>query len=157
MYRLPAVENPPETMSVELVVPGSGELVSLDDEIACCKALRTVQDMEAQLREAKRTLASAIAARARVLGTRTITLPGGQKAQVGSDHETVYDAEAIEDDLRQAGMPESRIKDIIEVTVTTRVRAGEAKRAAAANPEYARVIENHRREVERSPSVSFRR
>lgn len=141
----------------ELVVPGTGEVIDLEDEIACCRALHDLNRMEQMIRTAKRELAYAITERSRVLGTKTITLPSGEKAQVGSDRETVYDAQAIEEGLRAAGMPEQRIQEIIETTVTTRVRAVEAKRAAAANPEYARVIETNRREHEKTPSVSFRR
>ena len=40
-------------------------------------------------------------------------------------------------------MPEERIRDIVTETVTYAVVASAAKRAAAANPVYAAIIERH--------------
>jgi hypothetical protein len=129
----------------ELVVPGTGELVDLDDEVACVNALSAIGDFEQLIREAKRELTAAVVARSKLLGVKTFKLPDGRKASLTAGAETVYDAEAVEEGLRAAGMPEDRIREIVQETVTYRVRAVEAKRAAAANPEYARVVDEAKR------------
>ncbi len=141
----------------EIALPHSGEMVDLTDEVACAVSLDELMRMEAAIRSAKRVLSEAIAARAAVLGTKTINLTGGRKAEVKGGPEKHYDAQEIERGLRELGMPEDRLREIVREEVTYTVRAVEAKRAAAANPEYAKVIERATTEVERPVSVSIRR
>jgi hypothetical protein len=141
----------------ELALPHSGELIDLSDETACGVALDEVRRMQAHLAEAVRTLSAAIAARGAVLGTKTIKLSGGRKAEIKGGPEKHYDAQEIERGLRLLGMPEERLREIVREEITYSVVAREAKRAAGANPEYARVIENATSEVERPWSVTIRR
>ena len=144
-------------MPEELVVPGTGELVDLSNEIDCIHALAAVRDWELQLREAKAALTSAIIERARLLGTQTINLPDGRKAEVRGGSETVYDAQEIEANLRALGMPEERIREIVVEEISYKVSAREAKRAASANPEYESVIENAKQVVEKQAYISISR
>lgn len=144
-------------MSEELVVPGIGELVSLDDENQCANALSALRDFEYQVREAKSILSAALAERGRVLGTQTLTLKDGRKATIKGSTETHYDAELIEQGLRELGMPEERIREIIVETVQYKVVAGEAKRAAAANEEYANVIEGAKTVIEKPAYITIQR
>ena len=139
------------------VLPHSGEVVSLAEEVSCGVALDEVRRMQAHLSEAVRVLSGAIAARAAVLGTKTVNLSGGRKAEVRGGPETAYDAQELERLLRLAGMPEERINEIVTTEVTYKVKAVEAKRAAGANPEYARAIEAASTTVERPYSVTIRR
>jgi hypothetical protein len=140
-----------------IVIPLSGELVDPRDHAQCVRALAHVRDLEHQLRETKQALTEALIDGSMLIGSKTITLPDGTRAEVKGGTETEYDAEAIEAEFRQAGMPEARIRTIIEEIVTYRVKAVEAKRAAAANPEYAQIVERHRRTVERPSYVSIHR
>lgn len=142
--------------STTLVVPGTGELVALDDHVSCSNALDSIRDIEADLRRIKAELVRAIVHEAERQGTKTLALPGGRKAVVTAGVDVSYDAERMAVGLREAGMPESRIAEIIEETVTRRVKAVEAKRAAAANQEYAFVIDGCRTETETTPRVSIR-
>lgn len=141
----------------ELVVPGIGELVSLDDENQCANALSALRDFEYSVREAKAILTAAIAERGRVLGTQTLTLEDGRKAVIKGSSETNYDAEKIEEGLRGLGMPEERIREIVVETVQYKVAAGEAKRAAAANEDYASVIDGAKIVIEKIPYVTIQR
>lgn len=143
--------------SEEMALPHSGELVDLSDEVAVGVALDDVRRMQAHLHQAVRVLSDALAARAAVLGTKTVALSGGRKAEIKGGPEKHYDAQEIERGLRELGMPEDRIREIVTEQVTYTVRAVEAKRAAAANPEYARIIERATTEVERPVSVTIRR
>jgi hypothetical protein len=141
----------------ELVLPHTGELVDLNDELACGVALDELRRVQAQIGHAVRAVSEALAARAAVLGTKTIPLSGGRQATIGGGTKKVYDAQEIEKGLRALGMPEDRIRDIVVETVTWTVKAVEAKRAAAANPAYADVIESAVTEVETPVSVSIRK
>ena len=141
----------------EIAVPGTGELVDPNDEQACARALATLRDFDQQIREAKSALTFAIVERSKILGSKTIPLDDGRVATVSSSREVVYDAEAIERAFRDLGMPEQRIREIVEETVTYKVKAVEAKRAAGANPDYDRVVKENARDVEKTPYVSIRR
>lgn len=141
----------------QLVVPGTGEIVDLNDYQSCALALDSIRDIESDLRAIKNELQRAIASEATKQGTRTLELPDGRKAVLSGGVEIQYDAEKMEAGLREAGMPEDRIRQVIEEIVSYKVRAVEAKRAAAANPEYAFVIDSCRSEVETAVRVSLRR
>jgi hypothetical protein len=141
---------------MEIAVPGTGELVSLEDARSCVFALDAVRDLERQIREAKAELTQAIIAHSKMQGTKTLHLEG-LRAEIRGGTETVYDAEAIEEGLREAGMPEDVLAEVVVPTVTYKVDARRAERAAKANPEYAAVIEKHKSTVEKSTYVSIRR
>lgn len=141
----------------DLVVPFTGEVVNLEDEASCTQALVAIRQFEQQIREAKSALTQAIAERARILGTQTLHLPNGQKAEVRGGPTISYDAEQIETELRALGMPEERIREIVVEEVSYKVSAREAKRAAAANEEYAAVIESAKTVEEKPIYISISR
>jgi hypothetical protein len=140
----------------EIAVPVIGELVPVDDPVALGRALQSVRDAQAALREAGEGLTEAIIAIASVSGTKTLTLEDGTKLVVkGSGKETRYDAIAVEEELREAGMPEERIREIVAETVTYSVKAVELKRAAAVNEQYAEIMERHSTQIEKKPYVGI--
>lgn len=142
-------------MSEELIIP-TGELVELEDPQQVARALETLRSFEQQIREAKAELTFVLVEYSRHLGSRTITFENGQRAIIKGGSETHYDAEAIMEGLRQMGMSEARLSEIVQETVSYKVNAVEAKRAANANPDYAAVIDEHSRQVERRHSVELR-
>jgi hypothetical protein len=142
---------------MELMVPGIGEVVALDDPKQVAVALDGVRDLERQLRLVKGELTNALVYASQIEGTKTLHLEGGMKATIKSGSETVYDAEQIEVGLREAGMPEERIREIVVETVTYAVAGVKAKQAAGANPAYAAVIEAHKRTEEKAPYVTISR
>lgn len=144
-------------LSEELAIPGTGQLVSLEDEVECAQALQALRDFEQQVREAKSALTAAIVDRSRILGTKTISLPDGYKVEIRGGPETKYDAAEIEENLRALGMPEQRIREIIVEEVSYKVSAREAKRAATANEEYAAVIEGAKVTEEKPHYVVIKR
>lgn len=150
-----------ETVAVpereEIVLPYTGEIVSLTDEVACATALESIRELEQHLRDAKRLLTMGIVERTRVLGSKSFSMAGGKRVEVRGGPERTYDAEAIERELREAGMPEERIRQIVKEEVTYTLRAVEAKRAAGANERYAEIIERNAFEVDRGYTVSIRR
>lgn len=139
---------------MELVVPGVGEVVDLTDTRQVALALDTVRDLERQLRGVKAELTNAIVYASRTEGVKTLHFEGCS-ATIKGGTETNYDAEAIELGLREAGMPEERIREIVKETVSYTVDAVKAKQAAAANPAYAAVIDAHRVSNEKAPYVTI--
>lgn len=141
----------------ELAIPFTGEIVSLSDAAAMARALEDIRDIESQFRAIKTTFSLAFQVLAATAGTKTIELTDGRKAVVSGGKEMSYDAEQLEIGLRDAGMPEARIREIVELTYTYRVKAVEAKRAAAANPVYADILAMCSTETETPTRVSIRR
>ncbi len=142
---------------MELVVPGIGEVVALDDARQVAFALDAIRDLERQFRSIKTELTAALVYASQREGVKTLHLEGGISAVIKSGTEVEYDAEAIEHGLREAGMPEARIREIVVETVSYKVAAVKAKQAAAANPVYGEVIEACRSEVEKPPYVTISR
>lgn len=141
--------------STALVLAHTGELVDLTDERQVAKAYRDVQDIQRKLAEANRQLREALVERAAVLGTKTIYMDGIGKVELKGGQEVAYDELAIEEDLRKLGCPEEVIREIVKETVTYKVDGRRAKSAAAANPEYGKVIESHKVVIEKLPTVSI--
>lgn len=151
-----ALERIPERE--QIVLPGTGEVVDLSDDVAVGQALKGLRDFKQLIQEADDALCAALVERSRTLGTKTLHMHGpGLTVTVGKGTETTYDAEAIEEQLRQVGMPEERIREVVVETVSHRVDARKAAQAAAANPTYRAIIEANKMERERKPSVGVKR
>ena len=142
---------------MELVVPGVGQIVNLEDETECALALEALRDFESQIKSAKVALTEALVERSRVLGTKTLTLSDGSKAEIKGGSTTLYDAERLEEELRARGCPEERIRAAIKEEVTYKVDGRVVKQLAAANIEYAEAVEHARSEVERAHYVSVQK
>ena len=139
------------------MLPGTATLVDLTDGIACAQALDDLRQLEDLIKEAKTVLTRSIVQHGEDIGLLTFELPDGRKVEITKRPEIVYDAEAIEEQLREAGMSEERIREIVKEEVTYKVVAKEAKKAAAASEKYAEVVNENRTEVPRTPSVTLRR
>ena len=138
----------------ELVIRDTGEVVEWEDVNSLARALDWVRGVESELRSAKASLSQAIAEQARIQGTKTLALEDGRKAIVSGGTKVTWDAQALYAGLVALGMPQERILEIVQVEY--RVSANEAKRAAAANPSYALLIEACRTEEPAAVSVSLR-
>ena len=141
----------------EIALPGIATIVDLEDGEACAQALDDLRDFEQLISEAKAALTRAVVAHSERIGLLTFELPDGRKAEVVKRPVVTYDAEAIEEGLRAAGMSEERIRDIVKEEVTYKVAAVEAKKAARSNENYAQIIEDARSEIPKTPSVTIRR
>lgn len=139
----------------ELIVPGIGEVVRLDDPPQVAAALGSVRDLEGALRSVKSELTAALVYASRTQGTKTLHLENCTVAIAGGSS-TVYDPQEIEAGLREAGMPEERIREIVKETVSYSVDAAKAKQAASANPLYAAVIAKHSHIEEKSPYATIK-
>jgi hypothetical protein len=137
----------------ELVLPHSFELINLEDERAITAAYRELSELKGKVVQAERILREAIAAQASRRGTKTFHVEGVGKVEVKGGEKVEYLADVVEQGLRELDCPEEVIREIVIETVSHRVDGHRARRAAAANPEYAKVIEKARIVREQIPSV----
>jgi len=141
--------------STSLVLRSTGEVIDTSNVDEVAQALRRVRDMRAELLDADRQLASLLDEHSRVWGTKTMHLAAATVVVKG-DTQTLYDADSIEQGLLDAGMPAARVGEVVkeEVTVTKRVVAAQAKKAAAMNNTYRQVIEQHSTVITKTPTVT---
>lgn len=149
-------EIEPASPGTEIVIPLTGEIVTLDNPENVANALSTLQILQQQIRDVQVQLERCLVDHSVELGKKTILLPNGRKVMIQGGSETVYDAQAIMEGLREAGMPEHRISEIVTETVEYKVKAVEAKRAASVNPAYKEVIERNAETKEKRPYVKLK-
>lgn len=147
----------PEDDIRTLVVPGTGEVLSIETADDAVESLDRLRDLEAAIGHAKRAATERLTELAKLYGKKTMPVTGGRKVTLSSGTTTSYDADAIYAALIDAGMPEERIEEIIETTVSHRVRAAQAKQAAGANPAYKAIIEEHTTVTDRPVYASVSR
>lgn len=146
-----AKPEPPQSLEQRL-----GE-IDLADHVACGVLLDDIIEFQKELASVKSRLESAIIERATVDGVSSYDLPNRLKAEIRSGRRTVIAGDVLEQGLRDAGMPEARIAEIVTTVVTYKASAVEAKKAARMNPGYAAALEAASTVHEAAPSVSIRR
>lgn len=139
----------------ELVLAHSGVLVRLNDVSEVASALKEVQEIQKRLQEAVRILKSAMSYHSGEAGAKTLYLEGIGKVELKNDTEIEWDIPGLERRLRRAGASDELIGEIIVTKIDYKVDAKRAKQAASANPKYARAVELSRRDVPKTPTVSF--
>lgn len=141
--------------STELVIRETGEVVDWQDVNSLARALDWLRAAEQEFRSAKSSVQRSIAQLAKQRGTKTLTLDDGRKASVSGGTKTVWDGQAMDIGLRALGMPEDRIREIVQIEF--KVKAVEAERAAKASPDrYGVLINACKTEEPSSISVSLR-
>lgn len=139
----------------ELVLPDTGEIIPFADQHALALALKSLRDRMRILGEARRDLEDALVWHAQQTGTKTLHA-GEFTATVTGGKETVYDVTVLIR-LLDAGLPQHRYDDLVKTEVSYKVSAAVAKQIeASGNPEYARIIGEARREIEKPWRVSVR-
>jgi hypothetical protein len=124
----------------------TGELVSLAEPKDVCRALEQVREMKRHLDHVRAVLEDALRQESERQGTKTLRL-GDLTAVVSGGDKIEYDHHELADDLRDLGLPEQRLGELIVQTITYRVDARVAKQLAGANPRYAEALERHRHVV----------
>lgn len=131
-----------EPYSDEIVVPLTGELVSLSDPRQVIGVLEQVRDMKRRLDEVRAVLEEAIRLESERQGSKTLHVDG-MTAVISGGSKTEYDHAALADELRDLGLPEERVGQLVVQVVTYKVDARVARSVAASNPRYAEAIERH--------------
>lgn len=144
-------------MSEELVVPGVGQVVNLEDPREVAFAIDAIRDMRYQMNVAVQELTRALVHASQQEGSKTLRYEGVEVTVKGGSV-TEYDEAAIYSGLIDAGMSQERAAQIVKHTVTLKVDAREADRAAKANPAYADVIDQFKtvKEAPYSATVSLK-
>jgi hypothetical protein len=145
-----------EPAAPELVVPFTGEIVPLADAPQVARALLELRQLKGRLDDARRVLEDALRFASEQAGSRTLHL-GELDAVVSGGEKVVYDELELARRLREAGLPEARLAELIVETVTYKVDQRVAKSVAAANPRYAEALEASRRTVPAPVRVAIKR
>jgi hypothetical protein len=142
----------------DLIRLPDGQLVDLTDMNQCAQALQDIRDLASFLTEAKGAIVDAVANHVVLRGDgKTIHLDNGMKLALTGGQQTLWDAQQLEAELREAGMPEDRIREIVVEEVSWTVRAAEANKAARVNDAYRVAVERARQVTEQRPSVTISR
>lgn len=141
--------------SKELALP-DGQFLDLSDVGSVARAYDDLQRLKSMVREAEGRLKEVLIQHSSELGHKTFNVEGA-KVEIKGGSEKRYDAQGLKKALKEAGMPEERIKEIVRETIEYKVLAVEANRAARANENYASIIEEHTTVEKKSPSVSVKR
>lgn len=126
-------------LPLEVVVPGTGELVRLDEPGEVARGLAAVREMKHLLDDVRATLEAALVEEARRQGTKTLHL-GELEVTVYGGKELEWDFEVLEAGLRDAGLPPERLTALITHTVTRRVNQTVVRQLEGVNPDYAKAI-----------------
>jgi PAS domain-containing protein len=132
--------------------PATGELISLEDPAVVAVALDEIRQLEDRLKYAKRILGERLAEESRVRGEMTMFLPG-VKVTLAKKKEIRWDMGLLKQ-LLDLGLPKTRYDELVRQTVEVKVMANEAKKIAAANPQYKEIIEEARSDHEGDPYVT---
>jgi len=138
----------------EIMVPLTGELVSLGEPVQVCRALEQVRELKRELDHVRAVLEDALRLESERQGTKTLYLDGLKAVVSGGERAEYVDLEVLADELRDEGMPEERVGEIVVTKISYTVSQRKADHAARANPRYAEVIERHRRIVPAAWRVS---
>jgi hypothetical protein len=137
-------------------MPLTGEVVPLADAPKVARALLELRQLKGRLDEARRVLEDALLFASEQAGSRTLHL-GELDAVVSGGEKVVYDELELARRLREAGLPEARLAELIVETVTYKVDQRVATSVAAANPNYAEALQASRRTVPAPVRVAIKR
>lgn len=126
-------ENP------ERLIPLVGQLVDLTEPAQVAEAVTTIRDAKKQLDDINRLLCDVLRLEAARQGTKTLRY-GATKVEISGGEKTDYDIEQLQQRLRDLGLPEDRLAELVTETVTYKVNARVAKSVMAANALYGDAI-----------------
>lgn len=139
--------------STELAVnPATGEIVELADPNACARFYAALGVMETKIKDARFVVRRALVDHARQYGGDTMRIDAAE-IKIGHPVEIVWNLEVLRE-LRAAGLPEARWQELVETTVTEKVKATVAKQIAKANSAYAEIIERAETRIPKADTVS---
>lgn len=138
-------------MGQELVVPESGEIVFLDDPLACARVLYEIADLEQRIKDLKGALRETIFKESEIQGTKTLHL-GALDAVISTPSVTAWDYKVLRE-LLKAGLPKERFAELVQKEITYKVNGSVARQIKGASEVYAEIIERAQTKIPRNPSV----
>lgn len=141
-----------EPFRTEVVVPFTGEVVSLDKPEDCARVYSEIRELEQKLRDLRSYLGDALMLASRQQGTKTLRYPGFE-VKINTPNNIAWDYSVLEE-LLDAGLPTARFNDLVMIEQTYKIDGSVAKSIAASNEIYAEIIERAKSRVPRTPSVT---
>lgn len=138
--------------STELVIPLTGEVISLDDPASCARVMQEIRELEYKLRTLKGHLTQALVQASRAAGTKTLHYPN-VTVTVSTPEQIAWDYEVLTE-LLEAGLPEERFNDLVLIEQSYKINNSVAKSIAGSNDVYAEIIQRAQARVPKTPSVS---
>jgi NACalpha-BTF3-like transcription factor len=145
-----------DEVSTDLIVyERTGEIISRTDLGSMAKVVGEIDRVLFEEKRIRSALSDAIVEWWNLHGgPRTIHVDGAT-VTIGSAAETVYDDQALMENLREAGMPEEDIALHVRETVAYKVDAVRV-RQTEKNPRYAEAIAAARTTREKNPTVGVK-
>ena len=138
----------------ELVDPRSGELVATPDRVV--DVLDYIRFQRQELYRLQRVAEELLVMEAERRGANVFEA-GGHKVQVSEQRAIVWDEQRLERELRALGLPEERLAELMQPTVTYKVSARVANQIVAASPDvYGPVVSSCRQDVLKGKRVSLK-
>jgi hypothetical protein len=138
--------------ATDVVDPISGELVDCSQADLAAVYVENLRQTKAVIDKAIKEASDHLLARMRADGTSKLDLAHVTATRkVTRKYHT--DVDELEAELREAGLSEERLGELIVETVERKVAANVVKSLANNNPAYGAIIEKHRRVVSETESV----
>lgn len=134
------------------VMPHTGEVVDLADANAAARVYVALGEMESKIKDARTLVRRALVQHAATYGGDTMRIDAAE-VKISHPAEIQWDVNVLRE-LRAAGLPEKRWEELVETTVTVKVKATVAKQIAKANPVYAKIIERAERRIPKPDTVT---
>lgn len=139
--------------STELVVPLTGEIISLEDPDQCARIFAEIKELEGQLRSLRGALGAVLMEESTRQGTKTLHFKGGITAKISAPMETQWDQEILLE-LLDAGLPQERFDMLVTTEISYKVDNSIVRELEGANEIYAEIIGRARTRFPKTPSVS---
>lgn len=141
--------------ATEVLDPFTGELVDVSDPQVAAEFLDALRGSKDAIDRVIRTVTDIITSEFQRQGSKTIAA-GRWELELSPSVTYQWDEEELQK-LLDAGLPEERYQDLVQTTVSVKVRQNVAKQLESSNDEYAAIIEQARTRVEGAPRVNVKR
>lgn len=138
----------------ELLDVVTGEVLPATTENAH-RALSTIKQMEARLRDAKAVVTDFLIEESQRQGTKTFHTPDGDLVLTGGVG-TEIDAQTLAQLLREEGCPEERVDEVVVAEISYKVNRSVLRQLTGANPNYKAAADLATHEVEKPYRVSVK-
>ena len=140
--------------STALIVPGTGEVIDLDNPDEVAVTLARLKELRRLIFDAETELKRAILYAATREGVKTkLRLPSAE-VTIGNPTEITWDMQVLRE-LRAAGLPDHRWDELVATIVDHRVSASVAKQIEdSGNPAYAEIVGRARTRIPKPQTVT---
>jgi hypothetical protein len=139
----------------ELVQPFTGELIQPGDVPKLAETIDELRALRQRANDAIAAFTQAVVDESRRQGTKTLTADGWT-VKLSADSEPGWDVTVLTE-LLDAGLPESRYRDLVAEIISYKVDANVARQIAGASDVYAEIIGRASSRIPKNPYASVTR